>query len=240
MFEVDADDSSISFTVTDHCDGTYGVTYTPTGPHVDISIRLHGKHIQNSPFSLVIPTLTLSQPSLILSVQLAKRLAAMLPVNHQTLTRLGICQDGTTFTSSYFWRLVEDKGGIIVIVRNTNKHVFGGFVQDVYTPRDYEHRWIPGHVSNFVFTLGSSTSPAVKLLKTSPSDGHGVVMGSGSALVMGAGRDLCVESGGYFFCTTPKTYTTIAPGYPAVPLDNTLLAGSRDWVPEVIEVWMCT
>ncbi len=133
---------------------------------------------------------------------------------------------------------MQDEGGIVVIVRNTNKHVFGGFVQDVFTPRNHlSDQWIPGHVSNFIFTLGSSTSPAVKLLKTSPSDGYGVYMGTGWALRMGA--DLSVESGGGFNCYTPKTYTTIAPGYPAVPVESRLLAGSRHWVPEVIEVWMC-
>ncbi len=122
-----------------------------------------------------------------------------------------------------------------MIVRNTDKYVFGCFVQDVYT---HKGKWIRGHESNFVFTLGSRTSPAVKLLKTSPSDGHGVPMYSGRALVMGAGCDLRVGSG-LFYCNPPKTYTTIAPGYPAVPVNDTLLAGSSTWQPEVIEVWMC-
>jgi hypothetical protein len=122
-------------------------------------------------------------------------------------------------------------------VRNTNKHVFGGFVQDVFTPRTSDW-WIPGHISNFVFTLGSSRSPAAKLLKTSPSDGEGVVMSFGWAFLMGAGADLCVQSGA--FKCNPNTYTTIAPGYPAVPVDHTLLAGSQYWEPEVIEVWMCS
>jgi hypothetical protein len=224
---------------------TYGVTYTPTGPHVDISIRLHGKHIQNSPFSLIIPTLTLSQPSLILSVQLASHLAAMLPVKRLALTHLGTCQDQAAFTPSYFWSLVKDKGGILVIVRNTNGHVFGGYVQDVFTPisgwKIAGEAFVPGHDENFVFTLGGDETPTVKLSKT-PGGSHGVCMGAGDAFLMGrpGGHDVRVDANkGNFYCN-PSTYTTIAPGYPAVPVDDTHLAGSQFWQPEVIEVWMCS
>jgi hypothetical protein len=156
----------------------------------------------------------------------------MLPP-HSTLTHLGTCQDKDAFTPSYFWSLVKGKGGILVIVRDTKKHVFGGFVQDVFN-----YGWnMTGHESNFVFTLGSSTTPAVKLLKTIPGDWKGVIMDSESAFTMGAGCDLWVESGCFNCCL--RSYATIAPGYPAVPLNDTLLAGSLQWVPEVIEVYMC-
>ncbi len=121
--------------------------------------------------------------------------------------------------------------------------LFGGYVEDVLKSRNRLKAiddWAPGHPSNFVFTLGSSASPAVKLLKTSSRDKHGVLMYPKSGFVMGEvgdGYDLCVHSG-YFQCS-PGIYTTIAPGYPAVPVDDKLLAGSQYWEPEVIEVWMC-
>ena len=89
---------------------------------------------------------------------------------------------------------------------------------------------------------GSTSRPAVKLVKT-PSSSGGVCMGSGGAFILGipgGAFDLRVmtREDGCFYCN-PGAYTTIAPGYPAVHVDHTLLAGSFKWVPEVIEVWMC-
>jgi hypothetical protein len=172
LFEVEAiGDPSLKFAVNDNRNGTYDVAFTLSHSSVKIVVRHNGEHINGSPLSF----LKTSQPSRIITDMLAPRLASMLPPN-STLIHLGTCWDKAAFTPAYFWSLVEDKGGILVIVRNTNKHVFGGFAQDVFTPIDkhWSQCWIPGHVSNFVFTLGSSTSPAVKLLKTSPSDGLGV------------------------------------------------------------------
>jgi hypothetical protein len=53
--------------------------------------------------------------------------------------------------------------------------------------------------------------------------------------------DLRVEShiGDCFYCQTPATYKTVAPGYDDVDLNRSLLAGSERWEPEVIEVWKC-
>lgn len=76
----------------------------------------------------------------------------------------------------------------ILIVRNTKGYTFGGYVHDTFTPmqgKPWRECYIPGHQSNFIFTLGSSTMPAVKLLKTAHSDGCGLVMHSRCALVLG-------------------------------------------------------
>jgi hypothetical protein len=248
IFEVDAlGDPSIKFLVTDNANGTYTVVYTSVKKcDFQISIRLRGVQIKGSPFTKVVfATVYFNKPSLILTDVLASRLAGMLPTDRRTLTHLGTCHDKTAFTPQYFWKLVKGKGKIVVVVRNTAGHVFGGFVEDVFTPIDKkteDEMWISGHVSNFVFTLGGDSRAPTKLIKSDSGQVKGLFMGSMAAFLMGKKgcHDLRVESDkdDRFYCS-PTVYTAAAPGYPDVKVNDTLLAGSREWEPKIIEVWTC-
>jgi hypothetical protein len=165
---------------------------------------------------------------------LAPRLAAMLPANCLTLTLLHKTEFNN-LSPTCFWDKVRDKGNILVLVRNTAGFIFGGYVRDVYVHKGDPH-WIAGNPSNFVFTLGSNHTPAVKLLKTDAIE-EGVYMNEERAFMMGGGGDLCVESGNTR--TNPGQFNIIAPGYPLVAIDANLLAGSPQWTPAMTELWKC-
>ena len=168
-------------------------------------------------------------------------MAGMLPTNRRTLTLIETCQDKNAFTPAYFWPLVQRKGMILVIVRNTLGFVFGGFVEDIFKSDDYYYQRQTGSSSNFAFSFGCPGSSPVKLIKDSSRTERCIEMDSSYAFAMGTssyGFDLRVECGRYQFA--PSTFKTIAPGYPNVTVDDKLLAGSRTWEPEFIEVWQCS
>ena len=97
------------------------------------------------------------------------------------------------------------------------------------------------HEENVIFTLGSTTSPAVKLLKSCWGPSRVSMGETRFTFLIGGGHGQCgdLNIGEYFACK-PNTFKRIAPGYPDVTVDDRLLAGSECWTPEVIEVWMCT
>ncbi len=142
-------------------------------------------------------------------------------------------------TPDQFWKAVNGKSRILVLVRNTAGYIFGGYVEDAFIPRDDVY-WVPGHANNFVFTLGNKTGQPMKLLKNH-GDVSGVLMKSEFGFLMGwastTTNDLRVGSG---YCCSPGSYTTLAPGYSGVTIDNTLLAGSETWTPDLIEIFQCS
>jgi hypothetical protein len=126
--------------------------------------------------------LRLSRNSAILADALVPRLAAMLPVDRRNLFHLGTCCDPSAFTPAYFWNLVQGKEGLLFLVRNTKGFIFGCYVQDTFVPFGHS---IQGHPSNVIFTLGSTTTPAVTFLQSPSRNINGVCMSSMHALRWG-------------------------------------------------------
>ena len=163
---------------------------------------------------------------------------------HKTLTKLPLSGGVTTD----FWGAVQGKGRILTVVKHkTSGAVFGGYVEDTFTPRDYGDRWIPGSANNFIFRLDGAQP--IKLLHN-PGDARGVELSSDHGLCMGGGTDLMVmhDTVGYGNCS-PTSYTTCAPGYTIpIPLQKGTLAGlpsTATWpmwtAPDVaVEVYQCS
>ena len=137
--------------------------------------------------------------------------------------------------SKSFWNAVLDVGPTLTIIRSTTNHVFGAVIYDTFRNTG---GWIPGHADNFLFTLGNIGGTPVKLIKSFNGQtlDFGVCMFNiYTGLVVG-GSDLLTFGGVDGRCI-PRTFTTVAPGYTTVPVTDTLLAGSRTWTPDRIEVY---
>ncbi len=165
-------------------------------------------------------------PSAVVTESLLPVLAAMLPSDNRTLTLLSTCTGAHSFTDKLFWNLVQGRGRILVLVRNTAGFVPGALVEDAFVDSGtYTH----GRDTNFILTLGATTGVPVKLLMTDPSDEYGVCMCSQWDV-----DSICVLMPG-LRSASPR-YLTVAPGYQQVVVNETLLAGSMYWSPGIIEV----
>ena len=112
-------------------------------------------------------------PSAVVTYSLLPVLAAMLPSDNRMLTLLGTCIGAHSFTNKLFRNLVQGRGRMRVLVRNTAGFVLGAFVEDAFVDSGtYTH----GRDTNFILTLGATTGVPVKLLMTDPSDEYGVCM----------------------------------------------------------------
>ena len=122
---------------------------------------------------------------------------------------------------------VKGKSSILVIIKNTSDYVFGAYIADKFgSPGG----WIEGSKETFLFTFGTTNAPrAIKLLH---SGGQGIYISGGCGLHLSSDLNA--------FCSnscSPSVYKTIAPGYPIVDVNNTLLAGSNGWTLSYAEVF---
>ena len=121
---------------------------------------------------------------------------------------------------------VKGKSSILVIIKNTSDYVFGAYIADKFGSPG---AWIEGSKETFLFTFGTTNAPrTIKLLH---SGGQGIHITS---------CGLHLSSDLVTFCSnscTPSVYKTIAPGYPIVDVNNTLLAGNANWTLSYAEVF---
>lgn len=232
------DNTEIVPVIQDMNDGTYTFSFTPTtvARHT-VTVKYRDHHLKNSPFvfnvyKMILPVIRGLGSSRILNVQMQRTLLGMF-INMPCGLRL-VHDSALGLDSRSFWNAVRDIGPTLTVIKNTTDHVFGAVVYDTFRANG---GWIPGHVDNFLFTVGNITGTPIKLVKTpnSGNEGYGVCMNENNGLSLGRGGDLAV----FLDKSTcgAATFTTVAPGYAAVPVTFTLLAGAREWTPARIEVY---
>ena len=226
--------------VRDNTDGTYSLSHTfDREGRYRLHVMVHQTDITGSPFDLNVVTLIITNgPSETLTdLALCHRLYDMLPADRRTLTLQHSSKNGNT--EEHFWGAVQGQGRILVVARNPNGNVFGGYVEDTFdsTVDDF----IPGHASNFIFRL--TGDHPVKLLRDD-GDQDGVWMDPVVGFTMGGGDLRLFDPGVEFY--DPSSYRTAAPGYTLPdPLDRSTLPGLpldsyKGFTPEIMEIFQCS
>ena len=233
-------------TVTRNTNGEYIFVYklARAGDH-QVCVMYGGVHIAGSPFPAltfgpVVPRRTLNYNgagSEILDDASGAVVGGMLPLTLRTLTLLLRCHSGTD--RSVFQRAVVGKRNILVVIRNTAGYVFGGFVSSSFDsfPGDALWKSADEDVGSYVFSLRTRFGTPVKLISIAKHKSSGVYFWLHAGFVMGCGDVRTFASSSQ---CKPYTYTVVAPGYASVVVDSILLAGSKVWTPQCIEVYHCT
>jgi len=175
-------------------------------------------------FQIKLPSPVLpSIPSKILDINMETILLSMFPPGGRRTFRL-VHDSSKGTAASDFDNAVKGLSPTLIVIKSTTHYVFGAYVQDRW---GQGNGWIGGSKDTFLFTFGNNSTP-VKLLHS--GNGNGIHI---SSCGLHLGSDLVA------FCShscNPQVYTTVAPGYNAV-VNNTLLAGSPNWKPLVMEVF---
>jgi len=151
-------------------------------------------------------------------------LLSMFPPGGRRTFRL-VHDSNKGIAASDFDSAVKGLSPTLIVIKSTTNYVFGAYVQDRW---GQGNGWIVGSKDTFLFTFGNNNSTPVKLLHSGIGNGIHI-----SSCGLHLGNDLVA------FCShscNPQVYTTVAPGYNAV-VNNTLLAGSSNWEPLLMEVF---
>ena len=165
--------------------------------------------------------------SKILTKEMEKHLGLMLP--DKKFWKFKLIHDSSKgTTASDFDKAVKGLSPTLIIIKSTNDYVFGAYVQDTWGS---SQGWIIGNEKNFLFTFGPSNAISPIKLNHNGITKEGIhIQSCGLHL----GSDLIA------FCSyscTPSAYTKIAPGYPNVPINEKLLAGTQNWTHSFMEVF---
>ena len=234
----------IGLIVIDNDDGTYTAKYKPTSQttlfvHVDVDhLPLSGSPFAVMFFSSTPLSLIQNGSSRILdSDSLKSTLFDMLPKDRRRLTLLHDDRNGATQT--HFWRAVINKAHILVVIKSSQGHVFGGYVEDQFIDRG--SKYIAGSDRNFLFRL---TGQPLKLLRTSSRSDATCLKMSPKDVLPGFFMDgLAAFSPDSLINVWIGSYSSPAYEYPMIGggLSAVTLSGIAGWqLPQAMEVYQCS
>ena len=170
--------------------------------------------------------------SILSNAPMKETLAKMFDSNKGKLKLLLLCTSAQGTTADVFDNATKGKGMILTLIKSTENHVFGCFIEDTFGSAG---AWVVGSAENFIFSLGNITGKPAKLLNS--RNGTKGIHITSCGLHAGNG-DLvacCSHS-----CGVPATYTTWAPGFTPATLSAGFLCGTPGhayYTPLIMEVY---
>jgi len=173
--------------------------------------------------------------SILSNAPMKETLAKMFDSNKGKLKLLQLlCTSAQSATVAVFDNATKGKGMILTLIKSTENHVFGCFIEDIFGSAG---AWIVGSAENFIFSLGNITGSPAKLLN-SRNGTQGIHIPGSCGLHAGNG-DLVAFCSSHS-CGVPATYTTWAPGFTPATLSAGFLCGTPGnpkYTPLIMEVY---
>eukprot|EP01083_Nonionella_stella_P296481 1007224_1 len=198
------------------------------------AIRIRGKNSSgwgNYTESLKIQTPKMTIASKILKSKENRYLTKILPKklkNKKYKLLFRATKDG--FSSSQFHAKCDNKGATLTIAQSTTNHVFGGYTSFPWSSSgSYKY-----DQNAFIFLLRSSRRKSGVPMKWAVTNANNAVQHNASyGPTFGGGHD-------FYLCnncnSVNSSYTNLGNSY-AAPKDQTLLAGSYNFMVKDYEVW---
>jgi hypothetical protein len=171
--------------------------------------------------------------SILSNAPMKETLAKMFDSNKGSLNLQLLCTSAQGARAAFFNNATKGKGMILTLIKCTENHVFGCFIEDTFGSAG---GCIVGSAENFIFSLGNITGSPAKLLNSRNST-QGIHIASCG---LHAGNGDLVAFCSSHSCGVPATYTTWAPGFTPATLSAGFLCGTPgnpNYTPLIMEVY---